>query len=113
MMALLFCDFTSLRISWAISWLRSGSRLAVGLSARISCVLPMKARAIAALLLVARHVARILGAGCLESQVRHEGSDLGLTRGLVLVALELSDQLELIADAHVGQELVVLEDKTQ
>ena len=39
--------------------------------------------------------------------------DLGLTRGLVLLALELGDQLELIADTHVGQELVILEDKTQ
>ena len=48
MMALLFLDFTSLQISWAISWPRSGSRLAVGSSARISCGLPMKARAIAA-----------------------------------------------------------------
>ena len=48
MIALLFCDFTSLQISWAISWTRSGSRLAVGSSARISCGLPMKARAIAA-----------------------------------------------------------------
>ena len=47
MMTLLFLDFTSLQISWAISWSRSGSRLAVGLSARISCGLPMKAQAIA------------------------------------------------------------------
>ena len=32
----------------------------------------------------------------------HEGTNLGLTRGLVLLTLELGDQLELIADAHVG-----------
>ena len=32
----------------------------------------------------------------------HEGTNLGLTRGLVLLALELRDQLKLIADAHVG-----------
>ena len=43
----------------------------------------------------------------------HEGTNLGLTRGLVLLTLELGDQLELIADTHVGQELVILEDKTQ
>lgn len=65
------------------------------------------------LLLTARHLARVLGVGGLDPQVLHEGADLGLTRGLVLLALELGDQLELIADTHVGQELVVLEDKTQ
>ena len=39
--------------------------------------------------------------------------DLGLTRGLVPLALELGDQLELISDTRVRQELVVLEDKAQ
>ena len=107
MMALLFLDFTSLQISWAISWPRSGSRLAVGSSARISCGLPMKARAIAARCFWPLRV------GGLDPQVLHERTNLGLTCGLVLLALELGDQLELITDAHVGQELVVLEDKTQ
>lgn len=65
------------------------------------------------LLLTARHLARILRVGGLDTQVLHDGADLGLTRGLVLLTLELGDQLELIADTHVGQELVVLEDKTQ
>ena len=65
------------------------------------------------LLLATRHLTRILRVGGLDPQVVHEGADLGLTRGLVLLALELRDQLELIADTHVGQELVVLEDKTQ
>lgn len=37
----------------------------------------------------------------------HEGTDLGLTRGLVLLTLELGDQLELIADAYVGVGLSV------
>ena len=60
-----------------------------------------------------RHPARVLGVGGLNTQVLHEGTDLGLTRGLVLLALELRDQLKLIADTHVGQELVVLEDKAQ
>jgi len=58
-------------------------------------------------------LARILRVGGLDPQVLHEGSDLGLTRGLFLAALVLGDQLELIADADVGQELVVLEDKAQ
>ena len=66
-----------------------------------------------ALLLAARHLARILRVGGLDPQVLHEGADLGLTRGLVLLTLELGYQLELIADTHVGQELVILEDKTQ
>lgn len=39
--------------------------------------------------------------------------DLGLTRGLVLLVIELGDQIELIADAHVGHELAVLEDEAQ
>ena len=39
--------------------------------------------------------------------------DLGLTCGLVPLALELGDQLELISDTRVRQELVVLEDKAQ
>ena len=47
-MALLFFEFTSLPISWSISWMRSGPRLAFGSSARTSCGLPMKARVIAA-----------------------------------------------------------------
>ena len=59
-----------------------------------------------------RHPARVLGVGILDPQVLHEGADLGLTRGLALFTLELGDQLELIADTHVGQELVVSEDKT-
>lgn len=54
------------------------------------------------LLLTARHLARILRVGGLDTQVLHEGADLGLTRGLVLLTLELGDQLELIADTHVG-----------
>lgn len=65
------------------------------------------------LLLAARHLTRILRVGSLDPKVLHEGADLGLARGLVLLTLELGDQLELIADTHVGQELVVLEDKTQ
>lgn len=65
------------------------------------------------LLLTARHLARILRVGGLDTQVLHEGADLGLTRGLVLLTLELGDQLELIADTRVRQELVVLEDKAQ
>lgn len=65
------------------------------------------------LLLAARHLARILRVGGLDPQVLHEGADLGLTRGLVLLALELGDQLELISDMHVGQELVVLENEAQ
>lgn len=39
--------------------------------------------------------------------------DLGLTRGLVPLALELGDQLELISDTRVRQELVILEDEAQ
>ena len=66
-----------------------------------------------ALLLATRHLARIPRVGGLDPQVLHEGADLGLTCGLVLLTLELRDQLELIADTHVGQELVILEDKTQ
>ena len=65
------------------------------------------------LLLATRHLARILRVGGLDPKVLHEGADLDLTRGLVLLTLELGDQLELIADTHVGQELVVLEDETQ
>lgn len=65
------------------------------------------------LLLAARHLTRILRVGSPDPKVLHEGADLGLTRGLVLLTLELGDQLELIADTHVGQELVILEDKTQ
>ena len=65
------------------------------------------------LLLAIRHLARILRVGGLDPKVLHEGADLDLTRGLVLLTLELGDQLELIADTHVGQELVVLEDETQ
>lgn len=65
------------------------------------------------LLLATRHLARILRVGGLDPKVLHEGADLGLTRGLVLLTLELGEQLELIADTHVGQELVVLEDKAQ
>ena len=65
------------------------------------------------LLLAARHLARILRVGSLDPQILHEGTDLGLTCGLVLLALELRDQLELIADAHVGEQLVVLEDEAQ
>ena len=65
------------------------------------------------LLLAARHLTRILRVGSPDPKVLHEGADLGLTRGLVLLALELGDQLELIADAHVGGQLVILEDKTQ
>lgn len=64
------------------------------------------------LLPAARHLARIPRVRGLGPQVLHEGADLGLTRGLVLFTLELGDQLELIADTHVGQELVVSEDKT-
>lgn len=48
------------------------------------------------LLLAARHLTRVLGVGGLDPQVFHEGADLGLTCGLVLLALELGDQLELI-----------------
>ena len=48
------------------------------------------------LLLAARHLARILRVGGLDPQILHEGTDLGLTRDLVLFALELGDQLELI-----------------
>lgn len=66
-----------------------------------------------ALLLAARHLARILRVGGLDPQVLHEGADLGLALGLVLLALELGDQLELIADAHVGEQLVILEDEAQ
>ena len=65
------------------------------------------------LLLATRHLTRKLRVGGLDPQVVHEGADLGLTRGLVLLALELRDQLELIADTHVGQELVVLENEAQ
>lgn len=65
------------------------------------------------LLLAARHLTRILRVGGLDPQVLHEGAELGLTRGLVLLTLELRDQLELITDTHVRQELVILEDKTQ
>lgn len=65
------------------------------------------------LLLATRHLARKLRVGGLDPKVLHEGADLGLTCGLVLLTLELGDQLELIADTHVGQELVVLEDETQ
>lgn len=54
------------------------------------------------LLLATRHLARILRVGGLDPQVLHEGADLGLARSLVLLTLELCDQLELIADAHVG-----------
>ena len=60
-----------------------------------------------------RHLARVLGVGGLDPQVLDEGTGLGLTRGLVLLVLELRGQFELIADAHVGQELVVLEDRAQ
>lgn len=49
-----------------------------------------------ALLLTARHLAWVLGVAGLDSHVLHEGVDLGLPRGLVLFALELGDQLELI-----------------
>lgn len=42
-----------------------------------------------------------------------DGADLGLMLSLVLLALELRDELELIADVHVRQELVVLEDEDQ
>ena len=66
-----------------------------------------------ALLLAARHLARVLGVGGLDPQVLHESADLGLTCGLVLLPLELGDELELIADAHVGEQLVVLEDEAQ
>lgn len=66
-----------------------------------------------ALLLATRHLAWVLGVGGLDTQVLHEGADLGLTLGLVLLALELRHQLELIADAHVGEQLVVLEDEAQ
>ena len=66
-----------------------------------------------ALLLAARHLARILRVGGLDPKVLHEGTDLVLTRGLILLTLELGDQLELIADTHVGQELVILEDEAQ
>ena len=59
------------------------------------------------LLLSARHLARILRVGGLDPQILHEGTDLGLTRGLVLLTLELGDQLELIADAYVGVGLSV------
>ena len=62
------------------------------------------------LLLTARHLAWILRGGGLDPQVFHEGAYLGLTRDLVPLTLELRDQFELIADTHVGQELVVLED---
>lgn len=65
------------------------------------------------LLLATRHLTRKLRVGGLDTQVLHEGADLGLARSLVLLTLELRDQLELIADTHVGQELVILEDKTQ
>ena len=65
------------------------------------------------LLLATRHLTRKLRVGGLDPQVVHEGADLGLTRGLVLLALDLCDQLELIADTHVGQELVVLENEAQ
>lgn len=60
-----------------------------------------------------RHLARVLGVGGLDPQVLDEGTGLGLTRGLVLLVLELRGQFELIADAHVGHELVVLEDRAQ
>ena len=40
-------------------------------------------------------------------------AELRLTRGLVLLVPELGDQFELIADAHVGHELVVLVDEAQ
>lgn len=43
------------------------------------------------LLLATRHLARILRVGGLNTQVLHEGMDLGLTRGLVPLALELRD----------------------
>ena len=66
-----------------------------------------------ALLLAARHLTRVLGVGGLDPKVLHEGADLDLTRGLVLLTLELGDQLELIADTHVGHELVVLENEAQ
>ena len=66
-----------------------------------------------ALLLATRHLARVLGVGGLDPQVLHESADLGLTCGLVLLPLELGDELELIADAHVGEQLVVLEDEAQ
>ena len=65
------------------------------------------------LLLATRHLTRKLRVGGLDPQVVHEGADLGLTRGLVLLALDLCDQLELISDTRVRQELVVLEDKAQ
>lgn len=48
------------------------------------------------LLLAARHLARILRVGGLDPQILHEGADLGLARGLVLLTFELGDQLELI-----------------
>lgn len=65
------------------------------------------------LLLATRHLARIPRVRGLDPQVLREGADLGLTHGLVLLTLELRDQLELIADTHVGQELVVLENEAQ
>lgn len=65
------------------------------------------------LLLATRHLTRKLRVGGLDPKAVHEGADLGLTRGLVLLALELCDQLELIADTHVGQELVVLQNEAQ
>ena len=44
----LVLDLTSFRINWAIFAPRSGSRLAVGSSAKMTCGFPMKARAMAA-----------------------------------------------------------------
>lgn len=44
----------------------------------------------------------MLGVGGLEPQVLHEGANLGLTHGLLLLVLEAHDQLEPIVDAHVG-----------
>ena len=66
-----------------------------------------------ALLLPARHLARVLAIRILDAQVCHEGKHLRVALLPVLLALELGNQFKLVADPHVGQQLVILEDEAE